>query len=48
MQLEKEGLIVTHTDLLNYIQQNDLEGYKKAISNHFLVYRRFLRDAIGQ
>lgn len=44
MQLEKEGLIVTHSDLLQFIKNNDLEGYKNAIGNHFLVYKIFLRE----
>ena len=44
VELKKEGRIVTHADLLRCIKKDDLEGYKTALSNHFLLYKIFLKE----
>lgn len=43
-RLQEEGLIVTHSDLLDFLKKGDLEGYKNAIESHFMVYTIFLRE----
>ena len=42
--LKKEGKIVTHTDLLNFIKENDEVGYRKALEQHFTVYKIFMEQ----
>lgn len=44
VRLRDDGLIVTHADLLKYIKKDDLEGYRTALRNHFLVYKIFLSE----
>lgn len=44
IQLKKEGRIVTHQDLLRYLKENDEDGYRKALEQHFEVYRLFIRQ----
>lgn len=44
VQLKKEGRIVTHADLLRCIKKEDVEEYKTALNNHFLVYKIFLKE----
>ena len=41
IQLEEQGRIVTHADLLSFLKKGDLVGYKDAIETHFEVYRIF-------
>lgn len=43
VELGKESKHVTHKDLLEYIKVGDREGYKRAIENHFEIYKIFLR-----
>lgn len=43
-RLKEEGLIVTHSDLLELIKKRDKEGFGKALENHFLPYRIFLKE----
>lgn len=33
---------MTHRDLLKYIENRDLKGYKKAIEEHFRLYSIYL------
>ncbi len=40
--LKEEGRIVTHQDLLQYLKSGDEDGYRKALEEHFEVYRIFL------
>jgi GntR family transcriptional repressor for pyruvate dehydrogenase complex len=42
IDLRKEGKIVTHSDLLEYLNKGDEYGYRKALEMHFEVYRIFL------
>ncbi len=42
IEMKKKGEIVTHTDLLNLLKKGDEAGFRKAIEQHFEVYRRFL------
>ena len=42
IDMKKKGEIVTHTDLLNLLKKGDEAGFRKAIEQHFEVYRRFL------
>lgn len=39
IDLSSKGLIVTHSDLLSFIKNKDLNGYKKAIEQHLVVYK---------
>ncbi|WP_080903230.1 FadR/GntR family transcriptional regulator [Parabacteroides sp. Marseille-P3160] len=43
VELEKDGGIVTHEDLLHYIKTRDENGYRKALERHFLVYKIFMK-----
>lgn len=42
IQLKEEGRIVTHQDLLQYLKDGDEDGYRKALEEHFEVYRIFI------
>ena len=44
IELEKNGQIVTHTDLLNFIKNKDEIGYRNAIEQHFYVYKKLIYD----
>lgn len=48
VELKNESKHVTHKDLLEYIKAGDREGYKKAIENHFEIYRIFLRRHLSR
>ena len=42
IRLKEEGRIVTHQDLLQYLKSRDEDGYRRALEEHFEVYRIFL------
>lgn len=42
IEMKEQGQIVTHVDLLNFLKNRDELGYRKAIEQHFEVYKRFL------
>ncbi|MEA5127935.1 MAG: GntR family transcriptional regulator [Proteiniphilum sp.] len=44
IKLKEEGRIVTHQDLLRYLKENDEGGYRKALEQHFEVYKIFIRQ----
>jgi len=44
IEMGKKGQIVTHADLLHYLKNKDEAGYRKAIEQHFEVYRKFLAN----
>ncbi|SDZ92160.1 transcriptional regulator, GntR family [Porphyromonadaceae bacterium KH3R12] len=44
IKLKEEGRIVTHQDLLHYLKENDEDGYRKALEQHFEVYKIFIRQ----
>lgn len=44
VKLASENKIVTHSDLLYYLERKDEAGYKKAIEDHFGVYKIFLQQ----
>ena len=44
IELGKNGQIVTHADLLQFLKNKDELGYRNAIEQHFEVYRRFLAN----
>lgn len=44
VEMKKNGEIVTHEDLLGYIKREDEDGYRKALENHFLVYKIFMKN----
>ncbi len=46
IELKEKGELVTHSDLLNFLKARDEKGYKKAIENHFKVYRLFIREHV--
>ncbi|MCF0175604.1 MAG: FadR family transcriptional regulator [Bacteroidales bacterium] len=43
LELIKSGTMVTHEELLNHIKAGDLEGYRKAVGNHFEIYRTYIK-----
>jgi len=43
IEMKKKKQIVTHGDLLEYIKKKDEKGYRKAIEQHFSVYKIFMR-----
>ena len=44
IEMKEQGQIVTHVDLLNFLKNRDELGYRKAIEQHFEVYKRFLNS----
>lgn len=42
-EMSRKKLLVTHLDLLELIKKRDEDGYKKAIEQHFEVYKIFVR-----
>lgn len=44
IEMQRRGEIVSHSDLLALIKKGDEEGYKRAIEQHFMVYKTFLRN----
>ena len=44
VRLKEEGRLASHADLLRCLREGDREGYRKAIENHFALYRIFLRE----
>ena len=42
ISLKEQGRIVTHKDLLKYLNEKDEDGYRRALEEHFEVYRIFL------
>lgn len=46
IELKEKGEIVSHSDLLGFLKAHDEKGYKKAIENHFKVYRLFIREHV--
>lgn len=44
IELERQGKLVSHSDLLELIKAGDEQGYKQAIEQHFMVYKTFLRN----
>ncbi|MPN31314.1 hypothetical protein SDC9_178788 [bioreactor metagenome] len=39
IELSSRGTIVSHSDLLSFIKKGDMNGYKKAIEQHLIVYK---------
>lgn len=44
IEMNKKNKIVTHADLLDYIKKGDEKGYRKAIEQHFAVYKIFMQN----
>ena len=44
LEIKNKGQLVTHADLLNYIKKRDEAGYRKAIEQHFMVYKIFMKS----
>jgi DNA-binding FadR family transcriptional regulator len=44
IEIKKKKKLVTHVDLLNFIKKKDLNGYRKAIEQHFAVYKIFMKN----
>ena len=44
IEMKEQGQIVTHVDLLNFLKNRNELGYRKAIEQHFEVYKRFLNS----
>lgn len=43
IEIKQTTPLVSHKDLLEYLQAGDKEGYKKAIEQHFQIYRIFIQ-----
>jgi len=43
IEMKEEKAHVSHKDLLEYLKAGDKEGYKKALEQHFQIYRIFLQ-----
>lgn len=46
-ELDREGKLITHADLLDYIKKDDLAGYREALEMHFYVYKIFMDRRLG-
>ena len=44
IRLKEQGRIVTHHDLLQYLKNKDEDEYKRALEEHFEVYRIFINQ----
>ena len=44
IEMKEQGQIVTHADLLDFLKNRDEFGYRRAIEQHFEVYKRFLNS----
>jgi len=44
IKMKKKKKIVTHADLLDYLKKGDETGYRKAIEQHFAVYKIFMQS----
>lgn len=44
IKIKADGELITHQDLLNFIKKGDLPGYQKAIEQHFIVYKQFMKN----
>jgi DNA-binding FadR family transcriptional regulator len=42
IRLKEEDRIVTHQNLLQYLKDGDEDGYRRALEEHFEVYRIFI------
>lgn len=42
-ELLKNGLMVTHRDLLGFIKKRDREGFRKAMEQHYITYNNFIK-----
>lgn len=43
VEMSKKDMLITHTDLLEYIKKGDETGYKRALEQHFEVYKILMR-----
>ncbi len=48
IKLREEGKIITHNDLLFHIKNNDLDGYRRALEQHFALYRIFMDQNVNK
>lgn len=44
VEMKKNGDLVTHADLLEYIKKNDEAGYRDALERHLAVYKIFMSE----
>lgn len=44
IQIKEQGALVTHADLLSFLEQKDEEGYRQALEKHFAVYKIFMKS----
>ena len=44
VEMKKNGDLVTHADLLEYIKKNDEAGYRDALERQFAVYKIFMSE----
>lgn len=44
IEMSKQHKIITHADLLHFLQKKDKSGYQQAIEQHFEVYRIFMKN----
>lgn len=44
IEMKKKKKIVTHFDLLQFLKKKDENGYRKALEQHFEVYKIFMKN----
>lgn len=43
-ELERQGKIATHSDILHFLEIQDEPGFRDAVERHFLVYRYLIEE----
>lgn len=43
-ELENQGKIATHSDILHYLEKQDAAGFRDAMERHFMVYRYLIEE----
>ena len=46
IEIKERGELVTHADLLGFLEKHDEAGYRKALEKHFAVYKIFMKRRI--
>lgn len=44
IEIKAKGQLITHADLLDFIKKGDEDGYRKALEQHFMVYKQFMKS----
>ena len=46
IEIKERGELVTHADLLGFLEKHDEAGYRKALEKHFAVHKIFMKRRI--